>query len=212
MTRSRADDYDDKKQSILQQAAALFALNGFDGTSMRAVALACGSSKSHLYHYFPHKEDLLFGVVSGYISSLAAELQEASELPLPAEERFGRFIDAFVQHAVTSRHEQLVLTHELKYLPEPQRATIRELQVRLVTLMVGLLKQINPGLMAPEQVRGPYAMLMFGMLIWMLTWYQQSGPIAPAELAQRISQLLMGGFKSAQFPPPAGPAGARPSR
>jgi hypothetical protein len=38
---------------------------------------------------------------------------------------------------------------------------------------------------------------MFGMLIWTFTWYNKAGSISPKELAARISQLFMTGFKSA---------------
>src|SRR5437868_10719262 len=55
MTRVRAHDYDDKRNVILSQAAALIARKGFDVATMMDVAEACGTSKSHLYHYFPGK-------------------------------------------------------------------------------------------------------------------------------------------------------------
>jgi AcrR family transcriptional regulator len=195
MTRVRADDYDVKKQSILDSAAALFARKGFDGATMIDVAKACGASKSHLYHYFPAKEDLLFAIVQVHITEQAAELTEIVELPLPAEERFSRYVAAFVERGARSRNEHLVLMHDLKFLPDAKRKQVRKLEMRLVDLMVGLLKEINPKLMVPVKVQAPYAMLLFGMIIWSATWYQKSGPIPPGELAERISQLFVHGFK-----------------
>lgn len=202
MTRVRADDYGDKKQSILDRAAELFADKGFDATTMIDVANACGTSKSHLYHYFPGKEVLLFEIVREHITEQAAELEAIVALALPAEQRFTQFVDAFVLRAARSRDEHIVLMNDLKYLPEAQRQQVRLLESQLVNLMVDLLKEINPKLMAKPQVHAPYAMLLFGMIIWTFTWYQQSGAIRPAELAERISQLFLGGFKDAVFPPP----------
>ena len=94
MTRVRADNYEDKKQLILDRAAELFARKGFEGATMNDVARACGTSKSHLYHYFASKEDLLFAIVSEHITEQAAELTQIVELALPAEERFSRFVAA----------------------------------------------------------------------------------------------------------------------
>ena len=202
MTRARADDYSEKKQSILDRAAELFARKGFDATTMIDVANACGSSKSHLYHYFPGKEVLLFEIVREHITEQAAELQAIVAQPLPAEQRFIAFVDLFVKRAAHSRNEHLVLMNDLKYLPEAQRQQVRALESQLVNLMVDLLREINPELMAPAKVQAPYAMLLFGMVIWTFTWYQQSGAIRPAELAERISQIFLGGFKAAVFPPP----------
>ena len=199
MTRVRADDYDDKKQSILQSAAALFAQKGFDGATMIDVATACGTSKSHLYHYFPAKEDLLFAIVQVHITQQAAELTAIVKLPLPAEERFSRYVAAFVERGARSRNEHLVLMHDLKFLPDAKRKQVRKLETRLVDLMVALLKEINPALMRPVEVQGPYAMLLFGMVIWSATWYQTSGAISPSELADRISDLFVNGFKRTRF-------------
>ena len=199
MTRVRADDYDIKKQSILDSAAALFAKKGFDGATMIDVANACGASKSHLYHYFPAKEDLLFAIVQVHITEQAAELTEIVELPLPAEERFARYVAAFVERGARSRNEHLVLMHDLKYLPDAKRRQVRKLETRLVDLMVGLLKEMNPELMAPVKVQAPYAMLLFGMIIWSATWYQKSGPISPRELAGRISDLFVHGFTGSKL-------------
>ena len=201
MTRVRADDYDDKKQSILDRAAALFALKGFDGATMVDVANACGASKSHLYHYFPGKEDLLFAIVREHITEQVAELSAIVAQPLPARQRFDQFVGAFVERAARSRNEHLVLMHDLKFLPDAQRKQVRKLETKLVTLMVGLLKEINPALMATARVQTPYAMLLFGMIIWSSTWYRRSGAIAPGELAQRIAQLFVQGFEDARFPP-----------
>ena len=98
-----------------------------------------------------------------------------------------------------SRNQHLVLMHDLKFLPAAKRKQIRALEIRLVDLMVGLLKEINPKLMAPVDVQGPYALLLFGMVIWTAIWYQKSGSVSPQELADRISDLFIEGFKRAKY-------------
>ena len=199
MTRVRADDYGDKKQSILDRAAMLFARKGFELTTMVDVAAACGTSKSRLYHYFPGKENLLFEIVREHIAGQASELTDIVAMPISAEERFQRYVDAFVRRAAHSRDEHLVLMNDLKFLPAAHRKLVRKLETQLVDLMTGLLKEINPALMLPDKVQTPYAMLLFGMIIWTFTWYQKSVSIAPAELAARISHLFVHGFKDSGF-------------
>lgn len=200
MTRERAEDYDKKKQLILDRAAALFAKKGFEMTSMIDVAKACNSSKSHLYHYFPAKEDLLFAIVSEHTQSMTADLSEIVVSSASAEERFSRFVATFIERAADSRNEHLVLLNDLKFLHPAQRKQMRDLESALVQLVVGLLQEINPSLMATQQARSPYAMLLFGMLIWTFTWYKKAGEISPQELAVRISQLFLHGFKSRRNP------------
>jgi|JI10StandDraft_1071094.scaffolds.fasta_scaffold213752_2 AcrR family transcriptional regulator len=198
MTRARADDYEDKKQVILDKAAALIARKGFDVATMMDVAKACGTSKSHLYHYFPSKEDLLYAIVHEHITRQAQDLMRIVAQPLPAEQRFEQFVDSFVQGAARSRNEHLMLMNDIKYLPKPQLDEIRRMEVEMTELMESLLREINPGLMAQERMQKPYALLLFGMMIWTFSWYRRSGPITPAELAQRIADLFVNGFKGQQ--------------
>lgn len=195
MTRVRADDYESKKQLILDKAAALIARKGFDVATMMDVAKACGSSKSHLYHYFPSKEDLLYAIVREHITQQASDLQRIVAQPLPAEERFRQFVDSFMQGAARSRNEHLMLMNDLKFLPKAQLEEIRKLEVEMTDLLAGLLREINPELMRDERMEKPYALLLFGMMIWTFSWYRRSGAISPRELAERISSLFVHGFK-----------------
>lgn len=198
MSRVRAGDYADKRQLILDQAAALVAAKGFERATMQELAQACGTSKSLLYHYFPHKEDLLFAIVQDHITRQAADLRRIVALPLPADARFAQFVDSFVQGAAASRHQHLMLMNDLKHLPPAQRAQIQQLEVDMTELLIALLQEINPGLMAQRDARKPYALLLYGMMIWTFSWYRQNGPITPAELARRISTLFVDGFRAQQ--------------
>ena len=56
MPRSRAADYDDKREAILHRAAVAFARDGYDRVSMAGLAAECGVSKALLYHYYASKE------------------------------------------------------------------------------------------------------------------------------------------------------------
>lgn len=194
MTRARADDYEDKKRVILEKAAALIARKGFDIATMMDVAKACGASKSHVYHYFPSKEDLLYAIVHEHITAQTAELRQIVSLPLPARERFERFVESFMLGAARSRNEHLMLMNDLKFLHKAQRETIREMEVELTSLLESLLQEINPTVMQDTRSRKPYALLLFGMMIWTFSWFRRSGDISPGELAQRISHLYAAGF------------------
>lgn len=195
MTRARAEDYEEKKKGILDKAAALIARKGFDVATMMDVAKACGTSKSHLYHYFPSKEKLLFAIVYEHITQQVEDIRRLVSQPGSAEERFERFVDSFVRGAARSRNEHVMLMNDLKFLPKAQRDHIISLEIELARILVELLREINPALMAEERVQTPYALLLFGMMIWTFTWYKRNGSITPKELAQRISQLYVNGFK-----------------
>ena len=197
MTRERSENYDDKKELILRKAAALFAQKGYELSTMMDVAKACNASKSHLYHYFPAKEDLLYAIVKEHTLLLLGRLSSVQDLPLSAQERFDRFVLTFVEIAADSRNEQLVLTNEMGFLPPTRVKEIQALETQLVGMVIDLLKQINPHRMARTEVQGPYALLLFGMVIWTFTWYKKSGALKPVELGRHIADIFLNGFCSA---------------
>lgn len=196
MSRIRADDYDDKKQMILKKSAALFATQGFTNTTMIEVARACDASKSRLYHYFSSKEDVLFEIISDHVTRLDDDLASIASRPVSATERFAEYVGTFIKCSAESRNEHLVLVNDLKFLPEDKRDQILKKESHLISLMIELLQEINPELMASTKVRTPYAMLLFGMVIWTFTWYEKSGAMSPEELAERISRLFLSGFQN----------------
>ena len=54
----------DQRSRILDVTLGLMARSGARGTSMRAVAAACGLNVATLYHYFPSKHDLLQAAIA----------------------------------------------------------------------------------------------------------------------------------------------------
>ncbi|MFQ6546807.1 TetR/AcrR family transcriptional regulator [Aestuariibius sp. 2305UL40-4] len=80
-----------RRIEIVEIATSLFLENGFAGTSMSAVANACGVTKASLYHHFPGKDDLFAACITrGYASALddLEALVETSELkPIEKLER-----------------------------------------------------------------------------------------------------------------------------
>ena len=82
-----------QRDRILEATLGLMARGGSHGTSMRAVAAACGINVATLYHYFPAKQDLLQAAIA---HRRAADLPAS---PFPeglagtVEERLGALLD-----------------------------------------------------------------------------------------------------------------------
>lgn len=79
MARSRANDYDNKRQAILDRSAELFSAHGYDRASMNKIAEACGVSKANLYHYYKDKEGLLFDVIRFHLEELLEVVETADD-------------------------------------------------------------------------------------------------------------------------------------
>ena len=123
MPRKRAAGYENQREAIIEQAAALFARNGFVGTSMNEVALACGLSKASLYHYFADKHQLLMHICENHIDRLCGLVDEVAQQDLAPEPRLRLLVQRFVEEYSDAQNQHRVLTEDVRFLePGDHRA------------------------------------------------------------------------------------------
>ncbi len=68
---------DERRQTILDAAAAVFREQGFEGATMSAICQRAGGSKATLYGYFASKEELFVAVTTDAMHAERDELFEA---------------------------------------------------------------------------------------------------------------------------------------
>ncbi len=68
-----------RKEEIIGIAAEMFALRGYNGTSLRDIADRAGLTKAALYYHFPDKEQIFEVVVMTRLAALIADATEAAE-------------------------------------------------------------------------------------------------------------------------------------
>ena len=54
---------DDRRLQLIDTAMALFARNGFSGTTTREIARAAGVNEAIIFRFFPHKDDLYAAIL-----------------------------------------------------------------------------------------------------------------------------------------------------
>ena len=199
MARGRAPGYDAQRETILNQAAELFARQGFVGTSMNEVATACGMSKPALYHYVRDKSQLLFEIATTHVARLHALIDEVAQgdavhpPPTDATAHVRRLIERFVLEYAGARHAHRVLTEVVKFLEPADQARVLELQRQVVSSFANAIAQVRPELIAAD-LHKPLAMLLFGMMNWLFTWLQPDGKLSHADMAPVVADLFLGGL------------------
>jgi AcrR family transcriptional regulator len=84
--RSRARSPADLREALLDEAAAVTARDGAQACTIAAVAGGAGVTTGAVLHHFPHKEDLLRGLVEAFVHRFEARWQtERSPGRGPAE-------------------------------------------------------------------------------------------------------------------------------
>jgi AcrR family transcriptional regulator len=196
VARTRAEDYDDKRALIFERAAELFAESGFAGTSIADLALRCRASKSWIYHYFPSKDAILFGILQDHMETLRSAAAAATRGGAPPRAQLRALLAAFMAIYAGAKARHVVLMNELGALPTAQRDEILELERQVVELVAGLLRRVNPALTTRQTLVKPAAMLLLGMINWTHTWYQPHGALEPDQLARLASDLFLDGLET----------------
>lgn len=96
---------DDKRQTILDTAYQLFREQGFDATSMSAIARVVGGSKATLYNHFRSKETLfiecMMAAAEGHITSIINLLDSPDVDQYAMLRNFGA---SFLRFVTSSHH------------------------------------------------------------------------------------------------------------
>ena len=201
MARGRAPGYDDQREQILTQAAELFAHGGYAGTSMNAVASACGLSKPALYHYFKDKNALLLEICDAHISRLMTLVGEVDEQQLAPEPRLRALIECFVQEYAHAVNEHRVLTEDVRFLSEEDQARILNGERQVVDSVARAVEELRPDTDKAGLTKA-VTMLLFGMMNWMFTWLKPQGALSYDAMAPVVADLFLGGLGAVQTPSP----------
>jgi len=196
MARSRAKDYDDKRLSILHRSAELFAESGYVGTSMNAIADACGVSKALLYHYYPDKEAILFDILSSHLEKLVAAVQKAEEETANPSTRLRTIISTLLERYRHADAEHQVQIASLKLLPKEKQAPLLAKERLLVDILADALAAARPSV-SHRRILKPLTMTVFGMLNWHYLWFRDGGSMTRAEYADFVTSLVLGGAADA---------------
>lgn len=184
--------HDERLERLLSVAAGVFAAKGYHPTTMRELSRATGMSLAGMYYYVRGKDELLQLIQERCFTRVLDGAQQAVAAATEPMERLQRFIQHHVGFFADHMAEMKVISHEADSLSAEGRRTTNQLKRRYVSLLVGLLEEADP---VTRESRDPRvtAYALFGMMNWIYTWYDPSGPIPPEALARQFAEIFLHG-------------------
>lgn len=196
MSRTRAQDYGQKKDSIRSESAKLFSEVGFHATSMTQVAKACGISKGLLYHYYKNKEALLFDILYVHLEDLLSAVRNCATKDAKPEEHLGLIIAALLDNYHNSDREHRIQLSELSSLPKEKQDILRELERQIVAPVNDVVSQLLPANCENALILKPTTMTLFGMVNWCFMWFKPTGNMGREEYAALVAKIFLKGITS----------------
>ncbi|HEY6034924.1 MAG TPA: TetR/AcrR family transcriptional regulator [Kofleriaceae bacterium] len=185
----------EKLRSILQQAARLIYLKGFDGTSMQDIADACGMTKAGLYHHIATKEAMLLAIMH-YGMDLFEErvMGPVKDIADPLARLKATMANNVRLVTHDSTKEVTIILHEHSTLTGDAKQEINGRK----KLYVQFLERTFQEAMAQGQIRKVDATLasfsFLGTVLWTYKWYRSDGALSPQQLADGIGDLFFNGL------------------
>lgn len=181
----RAPRQDNRRQGLLDAAAALICRRGYHATSMRDIARATDMLPGSIYYHFASKEELLVAIYTEGVRRIAARVDRAVA---GASTPMKRLEAACVAHLemllADSDYAQVVV----RVLPED----VPSVRGRLTALRddyEGRFRVLIAALAPPRARRRYLRLTLLGALNGAQAWYRPGGD-SPARIARRVLECL----------------------
>ncbi len=190
-------DTTERMLQILSESARLFAANGYDGTSMRDIAEACGISKSLLYHHFADKDEIFARITLGSTRELYQFVFDRLPEDATPSARIRAFMTATGEYFQRYRWAWIASTSAFWNDPEQRRQKER---MMWRDRYEGLLRSLIQEAMAAGEIRTvdvPLAgRLVLSSLNWMHRWYRPEKGLSAAQIADSFFDMIFNGLKA----------------
>ena len=210
--------FQEKRDTILAAAAALFNAQGIKGATLADIATRVGLVTTSITYYYRRKEDLATACFLQAIAAYHALAQQAGAVPGVAArvQRYFSLHAAQLGTMASGTQAPLILFNDIRALPEAQAAVV-------YAAYTAMFRQVRALLVGPETAALPRAALnarahlLLSVALAMRVWIARHEPDEYPRVAQRVADLLLHGLSGSSrqwpadsvlvWPAPAGPDG-----
>jgi AcrR family transcriptional regulator len=159
--RTQAERTEATTSALVDAARELFARQGYDGTSLDAVATRAGVTKGAVYHHFEGKRQLFEAVFTREVERMAMPLADAYGRKKDPWDAFHAGCRAFLDECLDPGWQRIVLLDASAAIGWEQ---IRHLESPLLQMMeLAISRAAEAGRIAPR-TPGPLAHFLYGAL------------------------------------------------
>ena len=186
------------KDIIKSVAIDLFFRKGYFATSISEIAAGSGIQKASIYHHFPGKEDLLFGIMQTTMIDLMHALNTCLAGIHEIECQMRAAVRSHVMFHLQRQKETFIASSELRGLDQNHLAIIIDYRDQYENKFQKLIAAgIQEGLFAHNDVD----ILSYAILTLCTagaTWYKPDGRLSAEAIAVIYENFILNGLKPGQ--------------
>jgi len=187
-----------RRAQILEKAAQLFRVKGYEATSMSDIADEVGITKAGLYYFVESKEHLLYLITDYGLDLLEETVVRPLEGVQDPRELLEKLIQLHVHMLLTRPREVTIILHERTALTGVYREKILQRKKQYIDYVRKALTQLQKRGDARKDVDVTAAtFFLLGALNWVYQWYKADGRLSEEQLARELTEVFCRGFLTA---------------
>lgn len=177
---------------LLAAAVRLFALKGFDGTSVQEIVAAAQVTKGAMYHYFSSKDDLLYEIYNRLLSRQLADLDGILAEGLSPRETVRSIIMELVCTTAEQIDEAKVFSREMHKLDAEHVKAVRADRRRYHVAFREIIEAAQrDGAFSAATPADTVTVIVFGVVNELPQWFRPDGPKTAAQIATEIADFVL---------------------
>ncbi len=184
----------DRAAAIREAAVRLFSEQGYDATSIRDIAREVGLLPGSLYAHITSKEQLLLEIIEDGVEEFLSAATGADSVG-PAPQRLRQAIAAHLEVIASARDRTGVVFHQWRSLTGEDRRRVLRKRAAYEQHFVDVLDAgVLEGSFHAHLDTRFAVLVILGALNWAPEWFSPTGDRTADEIADRFSDLLLGGL------------------
>ena len=102
--QGRPPTMENPRGRILDEAAALFARDGYESASLGSLADAVGVTKAAIYHYYPNKKEIYEAIIVQTLEGLLSHVTRRLDENMTPSEALSSFMSAHAEYFEANYH------------------------------------------------------------------------------------------------------------
>jgi len=180
-----------KRSALIHAAGQAFRRRGYHNTSMREIATSLGLTKAALYYYVKNKEEVLYEC---HLMAYDAMDEILKTKPSPEETMLDYLQSLYTAFVELLTHSGVSLLTDVNSLTDTNKALVLERRKKIEQKITRIVKQGHKD--GSIRAGDPRLIVFYfmGALNWLNAWYDASGPLKGADIAQHFGSQMRAGI------------------
>ena len=183
-----------RRGQILEKAAQLFCVKGYDSTSMSDIADEVGITKAGLYYFVEGKEHLLYLITDYGLDLLDDMVLQPLKLLEDPEELLDQLIARHVHMVLNRPREVTIILHERTALTGVYREKILQRKKEYIDFVRSVITRLKNEGKTRDLDPTAATFSLLGSLNWIYQWYKVDGALTEKQLVKQLSELFTRGL------------------